>query len=432
MDWLRESGAAKSCLPGWRLSIRLEYGRRGRFVCDVVPGRIVVEHVSPRPALDLADELRSELEQPLDFPPFAQLFVPGDRVVLALDQHTPRCASVIAGVWEILAERGVDPESVRILQPAGWDGELPTDPRLELPTHVRDRVAWSIHNPADKRSQSYLATTANGERIYLARDLVDADVVVSIGEMAFDSVMGYRGTNSVFYPGLSSSDAVRQAAGIGHSELTPDDDRPLRQLIDEVGWLLGTLFTIQVIPSSGNDVAAVLAGATESVLRRGKELLAEHWLFEIDQRTDIVVAAVDSDAGGHGWRQLGTALEAARNLVVRGGSIVLLTELSAELTPGLEFLHESNSPREALLPLRKMAPVDLLPATQLAQAADWADVYLLSRLDEDVVRDLFMLPLADEEGVRRMLENRRSCVFLEGAQHTHGQVGAAKKCVPNR
>lgn len=418
------------------MSIRLDYGRRGRFVCDVAVGRIVSEHASPRPALDLADDVRSALEQPLDFPPFAQLFVPGDNVVLALDRHTPRSATVVAEVWKSLESRGVEPQSVRILQPAGWDGEPPADPRSELPPAVRKRMAWSIHDPDDRVSHAYLATTANGERIYLARELVEADVVVSVGELAFDSVIGYRGTNSVFYPGLSSRDALRHAAGIGHSELTPDDDRPLRQLIDEVAWLMGSLFSIQVVPSSGSDVACVVAGATESVLRRGKELLAENWLFQIDQRADIVVAAVDCDAGGHGWRQLGTALETARNLVVRGGAVVLLTELAAELTPGLEFLRESKSPRDALLPLRKLSPVDLLPASQLAQAADWADVYLLSGLPDDIVRDLFMLPVADEQGVRLLLENRRSCVFLEAAQHTHGQVGAgagaAKKFVRNR
>jgi nickel-dependent lactate racemase len=428
-DWPRDTGVATLIRSEPIVSIRLHYGRRGRFECEVAAGRTAVAHASPPPACDLAEELRSALEHPLDFPPFTQLFVPGDHVVLALDRETPRAATILAEVWKSLAQRGIEPQSVHILQPGGWDDDAPVDPRSELPASVRTKVGWSIHNPGDKSSQAYLATTAKGERVYLARALVDADVVVSIGALAFDSLIGYRGTSSVFYPGLSSSDAVRQAAGIGHSELTPEDERPLRQLIDEVAWLLGSLFSIQVVPSSGSDVASVLAGATEVVLRRGRELLAEHWLFEIDQRADIVVAAVDSDAGGHGWRQIGMAVEAARNLVLRGGTIILLTELHAELTPGLELLRDSKSPRDALHPLRNLSPVDLVPASQLAQAADWADVYLHSRLDDDVVRKLFMLPVVDDQGVRQLLDNRRSCVFLQSAQHTHGQVGAAKQCV---
>ena len=36
-----------------------------------------------------------------------------------------------------------------------------------------------------------------------------------------------------------------KARGQGHAELGPDDERPLRQLGDEVGWLLGSLFTVQ-------------------------------------------------------------------------------------------------------------------------------------------------------------------------------------------
>ncbi|MBI5758703.1 MAG: DUF2088 domain-containing protein [Planctomycetales bacterium] len=409
------------------MSIRLNYGRGSRFEYEVAPDRIVADHVAPSPVMDFADDLRKALEQPLDFPPFAQLFVPGDRVLLALDRHTPRSATIIAEVWKALEQRGVDPQSVRILQPGGIDGDPLSDPRSELPVSVREQIAWSIHDPADKQSQAFLASATNGEPIYLARELVDAEVAVSIGELAFDSLMGYRGTGSVFYPGLSSVDAIQRAVGIGHQELAPNDDRPLRQLVDEVTWLLGTLFSIQVIPSSGSDVAQVLAGANDNVFRRGQKLLAEHWQIEIDKRADIVVAAVDCDAEGHGWKQIGAALASARNLVTRGGAIILLTELSAELTPGLELLRDTKSPRDALRPLRKMSPVDLVPASQIAQAADWADVYLLSRLNDDVVVDLFMLPLKDEQAVRRLLDNKRSCVFIEGAQHTHAQVGAGAR-----
>ena len=36
----------------------------------------------------------------------------------------------------------------------------------------------------------------------------------------------------MFYPGLSNTEAFTKSLGQGHSELGPDDDRPLRQLDD--------------------------------------------------------------------------------------------------------------------------------------------------------------------------------------------------------
>ena len=88
-------------------------------------------------------------------------------------------------------------------------------------------------------------------------------------------LMGYRGTNSVFYPGLSSADAMLRTHGQGHLELGPDEARPLRDLVDEVGWLLGNPFTVQVIPAASQGVSRVLAGVCDPVFAQGKKLLAE-------------------------------------------------------------------------------------------------------------------------------------------------------------
>jgi hypothetical protein len=221
---------------------------------------------------------------------------------------------------------------------------------------------------------------------------------------------------------MSTEEAMARAQGQGHHELGPEEDRPLRHLIDEIGWLLGVQFAVQVVPSLAGGAAHVLAGACDSVYSAGKKLLDEQWFVQLESRPDIVVAAVDSDARGHGWEQIGAALDTARNLVARKGKIVILSELAAEPGPGLEILRDSPSPRDAIRPLSKQAPTDLMAATQLAGAVEWADVYLLSRLGNELVEDLFMTPLADEREVTRLLSGDASCVFLEGAQHAYGRI----------
>lgn len=404
------------------MPVRLNYGRSGQFACDVDPARIVAARLPPAACECLASAVAAAVSQPLDFPPLSQVFVSGDRVVIALDRHTPRAAGLIAGIWKVMAQRGVETGSVTILQPAALDGIPLADPRVELPEPIRDQVQWTVHDPTDAVQQAYLASTANGERIYLARELVEADVTVSVGQMAYDPVIGYRGTNSVFYPGLSSADAIGRAHGLGHSELGPDDARPLRQVMDEIAWLLGNQFTIQVIAAGGDDVATVLAGAGESVFRHGKRLLAEHWLVPLEERVDVVIAAVDADAAGHGWSQIGAALATARNLVAKGGKVVILSELHAELDAGLQLIRDSRSPRNALQPLRQQAPPDLIAAAQLASATDWAHVYLLSKMDSGLIDELFMTPLENEREVQRLLSGDGSCVVLGSAQHTFGQV----------
>jgi hypothetical protein len=104
---------------------------------------------------------------------------------------------------------------------------------------------------------------------------------------------------------------------------------------------------------------------------------------------------------------------------------VILSDLAAELPEGFEMIRSSESVRDAIRPLRKQAPPDLVCATQLAAAADWARIYLLSGLADDVVDDLFLTPVSNETEVRRLLKNESRCLFLEAAQYVHGTVRAA-------
>ncbi len=404
------------------MAINLKYGRSGTFAWEIDSKRVAAYHPGPGQPADFSKKVHAALSKPLDFPSLIQVCLPGDQVVVALDRHTPCAAELIAEVWKMLESRGIAASDVQVLQPAALDSVPLVDPRLALPEPIRQEVQWSVHDPTDPKRQAYMAATARGERIYLARELVDADVVLSVGMIAFDPVLGYRGTNSVFYPGLSNTEAIVRSRGEGHSELGPDDDRPLRQIIDEIAWLLGTQFSLQVFPSAGGGAADVIAGAYDSVFRKGKELLANYWRVTLDSRADMVVAAVDADSAGHGWDQIGAALATARNLVAKGGKVVILSELDAEPEIGIELIRQSDSPRSALQPIRKQAPVDMIPATQFANAADWARVYLVSRLPVGMVDELFMVPVENDRELTNLLADDGSCVILGSAQHTYGEV----------
>jgi nickel-dependent lactate racemase len=404
------------------MSIELKYGRHGRFACEINPRRMVVNHPGPAHCAAFAAKVRKALTMPLDFPSLVQVCVPGDQVVLALDRHTPCATEIMAEVWGMLEQRGIDASATRILQPAALDGVPLADPRLGLPESIRREVHWTVHDPTDPKRHAYLAATARGERIYLARELVDADVVISIGMIAYDPVLGYRGTNSVFYPGLSNTEAVARSRGLGHSELGPDDERPLRQFIDEIAWLLGTQFSVQVLPATGGGVAEIVAGAYDSVFRKGQKLLAGHWHVSLAERADLVLAAVDADSAGHGWDQVGSALATARNLVAKGGKVIILSELDAEPEIGIELIRKSQSPRSALQPIRQQAPIDMIAAAQFAGAADWSRVYLVSKLPAGMVDELFMVPVENDRELVKLLAGEESCVVLGSAQHTYGEV----------
>jgi nickel-dependent lactate racemase len=403
------------------LDISFPYGASGHFSCSVRAEQVLRHHRAP-PALDhLPEDVTTCLRRPLDFPALTQAILSDDRVVIALDDHTPSAPALIRGCWDVLSSR-IEPENVLILQQAPDGDPGLSDPRCELPDKIADQVQLACHDSSDPKNRAYLATSTAGERIYLARQLVDADFVICVGMIGYDPLLGFRGTNSVLYPGLSTADAIRKTRGQGHDELGPDDTRILRQTIDEVGWLLGVQFSLQVVPAARTGVAHDLAGASEAVFENGKQLLSKHWEVAVSERAETVVVGIDDLGNGQGWPAIAAALDSARQLVVQEGRVVVLSQIDSSLTPGLEMIRDSRTPRDALQPLRLTTPDDVVVATRIAKAIDWANVYLQSRLEDDLVEELFMIPWSDTGQSHRLLEASQSLTFIESAQYTYGRL----------
>lgn len=402
----------------------LEFGRDGVWNWTPRADQVVIAHQGPEDVVDVTSAVRAGLSQPLDFPPLNRAIVPGDRVVIALDHGLPQASAAVAGVWPVLSECGVRAEDVLILQPGSWKPlSSASDPRSLLPDAVRSAMRWQRHDPTQEGSCGYLATSAAGERVYLARELLDADFVLPITLAGFDSLQGTRSPMSVFYPGLSSTEAFAKTHGQGHRELQPEDDRPVRQLIEEIGWLLGVQFAVQLVPGGQRGTTTeVLAGGTESVQRQAVRLLNQHWRATWPLRPEVVVVAIPTAESANTWEEVGQAVETARNVVAKGGKIIVLSDLNAAPGPGVEFLRGQPSPRAALQPLREQAPPDLQAAAQWANAADWARIYLLSQLDAELVEDLFAVALKELAEVERLLTTIDECAVITAAQFTYAEI----------
>jgi nickel-dependent lactate racemase len=408
-------------------TISLRYGAQSEVHWVLPADASVDEHRGPMPLQDLAAAVAEGLVAPFEFPPFVRTLTAGDRIVLAVERGLTATPQLVAAVWNTLATAGVLPSQVMILQPAAWASRAEQDPRELLPVAVRQQIVWQKHDPTVESACGYLASSASGERLYLARELLEADVVLPISSIGFDPVTGFRGTSQVLYPGLSTTAALAKSIGQGHRELRPSDERPLRQLSDEAGWLLGVQCVMELIPSAtGLGIAEVLVGQAEPLQRRSRKRLERAWRVARSERVECVVATVPTIGRANEWDDVAAAAEAAMSLVERGGRIVLLSDLSAEVGPGLELLRHVGAPKAALLPLRDQAPPDLIAATRLARAADWASVYLLSRLSGDLVEELFMVPLESERELMRLLATCIDSLLLQGAQHTFGEVAEAE------
>ena len=374
----------------------------------------------PDQVISPSERCREALLNPLGYPELVRCVVPGDRVILVVDPETPFAAEIISTVWEQLQSVTDGGVLLTLLLPPDHSGTGWQWLRDQFPLHVQQQITVHVHDPADSSQISYIASTSGGERVYLNRLLSDADLIITVGIIAFDGLLGFRGTSSILFPTFSDIATQQGSQSQGHPELTPEQQRPFREMIDEVGWLLGTQFTVQAIPGAAGLPAEILAGLPEDVMTRGKELVERTWRVSVEEMLEGAVISVPG--GAFGWKQLGQALENTTNIVQQGGRIVIVADLPIPEGPAATMLRRCQDPEELLKPLRREPTIDSVEFAQLIQALRRVRVYLLSQLPAELVEELGMIPVSDSAELQRLVATIEDCKCIPFANYAWCEV----------
>jgi lactate racemase len=357
------------------------------------------------------------LENPRDFPPLRQAVVPGDRVVVAWDPTIGEAEPVLRALAQVFQEAGIEDGGFTVLSPASG--------RAILERLLPSGATLAIHDPNDRAQLAYLSATTQGRRIYLNRLLTDADLVVPVGRLGFDSLIGYRGPWSVLYPFLSDRETL-----VAHRDLLRDEPgeslrSPITPLLAEsfeVSWLLGTQFHLGLVPGSSG-LFEVVAGLSTSVRDRGIATLDQNWCFVADSRAELVVVGIGRPGVATTIDDLGEGLATATRLVQHGGKIIVLSRAAGEIGPALKRLINADDPKKADASLRgHEGDDDFVAARRLAHALSRADVFLLSGLSQRVVEDLSIIAIEHPEQARRIVAHSGSCLFVNHAELTRAVV----------
>ena len=364
-----------------------------------------------------AAAVEEALEDPRDFPPFRQMIVPGDRVAIALDPGIPQAYAVLGAIVDVLRRSGVGSDTVTIVAPSapmdGTAGPVSPDESIE------------VHDPDDRARIAYLASTKEGRRVYLNRSITDADVVVPVGLLRYDPDAGHRGPWSLLFPGLSDRQTMHSLrAGKGSESPEADRARHEARLEEsfEVSWLLGSQFYLGIVPAAAG-LLEVVAGRDAAVRAEGIASVERNWTMRAPSRAELVVAGVGGPGQGAGLEELAAALETATGLVRRGGRVVVLSRASGPIGPALQRLSTVDDPGEAVADLRGLEEAeDYTIARRIARAAAWADLFVASGLDADVLEGLSIAALERPEQARRLAANAGSVTFVSRAELTRAVV----------
>jgi nickel-dependent lactate racemase len=400
------------------MRIAMDYGRE-HLEFEVAEEHLIPSRRPPAALADPAAAVRAALEKPHGFPPLRQALTPEDRVAVVVDERLPRLPELLAALLEHITGAGVAPEAITLLCPPSASRQPWVD---DLPDAFQE-VQLEVHDPANRKRLSYLATTRRGKRLYLNRTAVDADQVVVLAARRYDPLLGYGGAEGMIYPGLS--DQATRAEMDGRVDLAaPGSTPPVGEEATETAWLLGAPFFVQVIEGVGDGIARVMAGTAEAS-REGQRVLDACWRRGVAEAADLVVASLCGDPARHTFADMAAALASAARVVRPDGRLVLLSRARPELGPGTDLLREADGDPAALGRLRRRPTLELVPALRWAGAASRARLYLLSGLPDETAEELSATPLEHAGQVQRLIDAGGTCLFLEDAHKTLAVVEGA-------
>ncbi len=397
-------------------TISLRYGARASIALEPPHEALVADFRGPQgtPLVDVRAAAKNALERPLAFPPLWQAAVPGDRVVLALDSGVPQAASIVAEVIAVLLARGVEAADITILRTQDDDRANVPGPLALLPAAHRDLLTVEVHDPRDRDRLSYLAAAGREhEPVYLNRSLCEADLVVPIGRLCCQGVLDECGVHGGLFPTFSDAASIqRVATARGAARPRAHGKAHAMRRIDEVGWLLGIQFILQVVPASGGDLLEVLAGQPEAVLARGRESYRAAWTCQSPRRASLVLTTLRGGPERQTWANVARAVAAARALVQDDGAIAVCSELCELPGPALARLASARDADAALGWIRKHRPYDAWAALEIAAALRQTPIYLLSKLGDAAIEELGFAPIGEERQVSRLVAHHDSCILL--------------------
>lgn len=389
----------------------LDIGRE-EATFDVPADRLIHLRRPDRPPIlaDPTQALREALESPLRYPSLRLALTPDDHVTIVVDDHLTHLAKLATVVIDHVIGAGVEPTSITLLSAPSpsrqtWINDLP---------EVLEDVRIETHDPHDRNRLAYLASTKAGRRIYLNRSAVDADQLVLLTGPHFDPLLGYAGAEGSLYPALSDA-ATRQSWNDSLSMKAPShEDWPVRREANEVSWLLGSPFYVQVVEGPGDGVVQVIAGAADTAAE-GRQWVDRCWRATVPELADLAIATISGDPARQDFNDMARAIACASRVVKPDGIIALLCEACPDFGDGFRTIAQAGEPEEAFRILKEKPPADWPAAYAWLESVRKSRVFLHSGLSPDIAEELFTTPMLHARQAQRLIDAGGKVVILPDA-----------------
>ncbi|HEX9115437.1 MAG TPA: nickel-dependent lactate racemase [Anaerolineae bacterium] len=324
-------------LPGAHGSLRLDGIPDGRLGEILSPAQVA-------PQAAPGDVLRAALRHPIGSRPLAELAVPGEQILIIVDDVTRTTPAHLAApvVLAELAAAGCRPEDVTFAVALGTHRRMTG---AEISTKLGAEIAGHfpvINDPADdaEKFADTGLTFASGEPVSVHRAVLAADLVIAIGSVVPHTEAGWSGGCKMVLPGMCSEATVmanHRLAATYPGNALGQEATPVRRNMEEIVARIGRVFSLNLVVTPYGQVVAASAG--DLVAAQRAAVSQARPVFTVPYRTRAAVVVANAYPSDLDFWQASKAIASGELLVRPGGTVILHAACPDGAGPHPEFLH---------------------------------------------------------------------------------------------
>lgn len=380
--------------------MKLEFGLGTSTQIVEVPEKNLIGVLRAKPAPAIAseeEEVRRALREPVGAPPLRQVVRPGEKIaVITSDITRPMpTRKVMPALLDELYAAGVKPEDITLVFALGSHRSQTDEERRRL----AGERAWNEIRCVDCDPDDcvHLGVTSAGTPVDITRVVAEADRRICLGNVEYHYFAGYSGGAKAIMPGCSTRAAiqsnhsmmVRAEAAAGNLKTNP-----VRRDIEEAAALCGIDYILNVVLGEHKEILRAAAGDVTLAHRELCAFLDKIYLNELPQAADIVLVSQGGAPKDLNLYQTQKALDNARHAVRQGGIIILIGSCREGLGERVfeQWMTTSPSPEAMIERIGRDFQLGGHKAAAIAITLQKAKIFLVSELEDDFVRSIFLTP----------------------------------------
>jgi len=406
--------------------IELPYGEGTRMV-EVPEDKLVgVYQPDYLPALpDMEAALLSALENPTGGNNLAGLASPEKSVAVLVDDitRTVPTSRILEIFLPYLERLGFNLDRITVICAVGAHRALTEQELQRLLGRYSGRLRVINHDPDDEQSLVVLGTTSLGTELMINRVFHESDVKLIICDTEYHQFCGYGGGAKSVLPGISDRTSIEichsrfEAPGAEPGKI---QGNPVREEIDETGRMAGIDLILNVILNDRKEIVRVFAGDVFEAFVAGARIVDRMYRVTLRKRVDTAIVSAGGWPKDINLYQAQKAIESGVRIVREGGKIVLLAECREGAGSKLfhQWMTQEKDLDTIIGKIRERFILGAHKAFQFARELKWADVFLYSSMDPDLIERYYMHPLRAFEQIEAIVAQSESIVILPQATTT--------------